>query len=165
MKKVGQGKNPVCPSIEATVPEGEKRASNRNAMTIKLRYSAAYLLCAILVWRYSAPLDGVEFVGGQLTGPLLKMADLGIVLFALAMILAFFKVRISAATGLIASLMSLPLYLYFTFPSIFGRVFKGESSVPATADFLWGRAIIEATSLILTAIYSFRRLRTSRVPQ
>ena len=82
----------------------------------KLAQAAACLVCAVVVWRYGSDLEGTEFSGGWLTGPLLDMKDVGTLLFVLALLLTFVYRRIAAATTLVASLLCLPLYLYFTTP-------------------------------------------------
>ena len=82
----------------------------------KITQSAVCLLCAVIVWKYGSDLEGTEFSGGWLTGPLLDMEETGSLLFVLALLLTFFYRRIAAATTLIACLLCLPLYLYFTAP-------------------------------------------------
>ena len=67
--------------------------------------------------------EGTEFSGGWLTGPLLTMADMAVALFALALILAFWRLRIAAALALAASVLCLPLYLYFIAPVPFAQIF------------------------------------------
>lgn len=125
----------------------------------RLAQSAGCLLCAILLWHYTFRLDGTEFSGGRNTGPLLDMANFGILLFAVALILGFLRTRLAAAVALLASLLTLPLYFYFTCPGPFRRVFKGDYSVPARADFVWDvHSIVGMTALTLTAILSLRNL-------
>ena len=55
----------------------------------KLTQAAACLLCAVVVRRYGSDLEGTEFSGGWLTGPLLHMKDVGSLLFVLALLLTF----------------------------------------------------------------------------
>ena len=81
--------------------------------------------------------EGTEFIGGWLTGPLLNLYDVGTFLFVPALLLAFFFRRIAAAFALTASLLCLPLYLYFVAPGPFRSVFRGEYSVPLQASFVW----------------------------
>src|SRR5258708_25787795 len=61
-------------------------------------------------------LEGTEFSGGWLTGPLLSMIALGTVLFALAFIVAFVFPRISAAIDMLLSLFCLSPYRFCITP-------------------------------------------------
>jgi len=127
------------------------------------------LLCVILVWIYGSGLEGTEFSGGRLTGPLLDMKDLGTLLFIVAATLIFFYRRIAAAIALVASLLCLPLYLHFLAPGPFRWVFRGEYSVPAPASFAWSNwGIMGAIVLGLTAgvsVHSLARPAASRALQ
>ena len=76
------------------------------------------LVCVIVALRNTNGLEGTEFSGGWLTGPLLSMTDIGIVLFVLALIVTFLYPRIAGAIGLASSLLCLPLYLYFIAPDV-----------------------------------------------
>jgi hypothetical protein len=58
-------------------------------LTQKLAQAAACLLCAIMVWNYGIGLEGTEFSGGRVTGPLLDLYDIGSILFILAVLLTF----------------------------------------------------------------------------
>jgi hypothetical protein len=117
------------------------------------------LLCAILVWRYVAQLKGTEFSGGRITGPLLDMSYVGILLFVLALILSFLRTRLSAATTLAASLLALPVFLYFAGPGPFRRIFKGEYSVPSPANFVWDiSSVVGIAALLLASLVSLRNL-------
>src|SRR5713101_6278311 len=84
------------------------------------------LLCAVFTWSMFGPLEGTEFSGGSITGPLLHLYDVGTLLFVLALILTFVRLRLAALIGVTASLLCLPIYLYFTAPGPFRRVFRGE---------------------------------------
>jgi hypothetical protein len=106
---------------------------------IKLTQAVACFLSAVIAWRYGSGLEGTEFSGGRLTGSLLSMEDVGSLLFILALFLTFFYRRFAAATIVIACLLCLPLYLYFTAPGPFRRLFGGEYSVPLQANFYWGK--------------------------
>ena len=125
----------------------------------KITQSAVCLLCAVIVWRYGSDLEGTEFSGGWLTGPLLDMEETGSLLFVLALLLTFFYRRIAAATTLIACLLCLPLYLYFTAPGPFRRVFRGEYSVPLQASFVWNKwNITGIVALTIAACLGIRGL-------
>jgi hypothetical protein len=125
----------------------------------KLAQAAACLVCAVVVWRYGSDLEGTEFSGGWLTGPLLDMEDGGTLLFVVALLLTFFYRRIAAATALIACFFCLPLYLYFTAPGPFRWVFRGEYSVSPQANFVWNKwAIIGIVALAIAAYVGIRSL-------
>ena len=81
--------------------------------------------------------DGSEFVGGRITGPLLNLSDAGLLLFCLAVLLLFWFPRFSALIGISASLLVSPLLLYFLAPGPFRRMFRGEWSVPLKSSFAW----------------------------
>ena len=81
------------------------------------------LACVVVVLCNTNGLEGTEFSGGWLTGPLLSMADIGTGLFVLALIVTFWTPRIAAALGLASSLLCLPLYLYFLAPVPFNEIF------------------------------------------
>ncbi|HEY4762097.1 MAG TPA: hypothetical protein VIH75_00385 [Candidatus Sulfotelmatobacter sp.] len=84
------------------------------------------LICLVGVFvalQNTKGLEGTEFSGGWLTGPLLWMAEIGIGLFLLALVVAFIHRRVAAAIGFAASLFCLPLYLYFTAPVPFNQIF------------------------------------------
>jgi hypothetical protein len=113
---------------------------------------ATSLLCLALVWRYGSGLGGTEFSGGRLTGPLLDMYDVGTFLFVPALLLALFFRRVSAAITILASLLCLPLYLYFTAPGPFRRVFAGLYSVPLGTNFVWSKWGIGGIIALILAV-------------
>lgn len=85
--------------------------------------AAIFLLCVFLALQTTSGLDGTEFSGGWLTGPLLSMTNIGTGLFMLAIVLTFFSPRVAAAIGLASSLFCLPLYCFFIAPVPFASVF------------------------------------------
>ena len=75
--------------------------------------AGSFLLCIFLALHITRGLDGTEFSGGWLTGPLLSMGTIGTILFVLAVVATFVFPRVAAAIGLASSLLCLPLYLFF----------------------------------------------------
>jgi hypothetical protein len=85
----------------------------------KLWQAIGSILCLAITCRLTWPLDGSEFSGGRITGPLLDMADAGILLFALSLLIGFWLRRIAALAALAATLLCLPLCLLFLAPGPF----------------------------------------------
>ena len=99
-----------------------------------LTQAAACLICAIPAWRYSIVLEGTEFSGGTVTGPLLSFEGAAAELFVLGLVLAFLYRRIAAVVTVAACVLCLPVYLQFIAPGPFRWVvrnvgFKGPSGV------------------------------------
>jgi len=127
----------------------------------QIRQPFAHILCLALVIRITWGLDGSEFSGGFLTGPLLSMADFGIVLFVLALVASFLIPRVSAAVGLAAALLCIPLYLFFLAPIPFSNIFAPghEFSVQPTPGFHWGKwTVAGLLALSLTSVLCVRRV-------
>src|SRR5579864_9746616 len=80
---------------------------------------AVSCLFCLIMWRYGPKLDGTEFSGGWLTGPLLTLYNSGTLLYGTALLLTFIFRRISAAITIVASLLCLLLYAYFVAPGHF----------------------------------------------
>ena len=79
--------------------------------------AGSFLLCAFLALQITRGLDGTEFSGGWPTGPLLSMADIGTLLFVLALVLTFSFPRVAAAIGLASSSLALfPAILFLYCP-------------------------------------------------
>jgi hypothetical protein len=78
--------------------------------------AGSFLLSVFLALEITSGLDGTEFSGGWLTGPLLSMEDIGTLLFVLALVLTFLFPRVAAGIGLASSLLCLPLYCFFIAP-------------------------------------------------
>jgi hypothetical protein len=137
----------------------------KNEGKIKMMQAAACLLCATIVWRYGSSLEGTEFSGGRVTGPLLDMKDAGSVLFLLALLLTFFYRRIAATATLMACLLCLPLYLYFAAPGLFRWAFRGEYSVPLQASFFWSKwNVMGIVALAIAACAGIRSLLYTAEP-
>jgi hypothetical protein len=101
--------------------------------------AGGFLLCVFLAVEITSGLDGTEFSGGWLTGPLLSMAEIGILLFILALVLAFVFPRVAAAIGLASSLLCLPLYCFFIAPVPVAQVFAHghEFHIQPAPGFHW----------------------------
>jgi hypothetical protein len=82
----------------------------------KVWQAAGCLLVQSSRFRFVSDLEGTEFSGGSITGPLLRMQDVGSNLFFIVLPLTFFLRRIAAAVILLASLLCLPPYLLSTAP-------------------------------------------------
>ena len=126
------------------------------------------LVCVFVALQNTKGLDGPEFSGGWLTGPLLSMADIGMVLFLLAVGVAFVLPRVAAAMGLASSLLCLPLYLYLTAPVPFNRIFGfgHEFKVQPSGGFHWDRwAITGVLTLAVTTYICLRGVAAARHEQ
>jgi hypothetical protein len=122
----------------------------------KVFLSAGCLLCAAVAWKFQIDLDGSEFSGGRLTGPLLTGSAVGAVLFALTVLLVYLYPRAAALTAFSASVLCLPLYAYFAATRLFRNVFPGEYSVPPQSV---GREGWSIAGILLMAciVYAFYR--------
>jgi hypothetical protein len=133
--------------------------------------AGSFLLCVFLELQITSGLDGTEFSGGWLTGPLLSMADIGTLLFVLALVLTFLFPRVAAAIGLASSLLCLPLYCFFIAPVPFAQVFvRGhEFKVQPVQGFHWHTWPVTALLGVAVAVYAcIRRLSHSgraQIPQ
>ena len=121
--------------------------------------AGSFLLCVYLALQLTRGLDGTEFSGGWLTGPLLSMADSGTLLFILAIVLTFVFPRTAAAIGLASSLLCVPLCCFFIAPLPFAHVFaRGiEFSSQPTPGFHW--RMWPVTSLVAVALASYLCIR------
>jgi MFS-type transporter involved in bile tolerance (Atg22 family) len=128
----------------------------------------SYLLCFLLALQITDGLDGTEFSGGWLTGPLLSMADFGILLFLLALLGTFVYPRVAAVVGLASSLLCLPLYLFFLAPVPFNQVFGfgHQFKVQPSPGFHWGKwTVIGLVTLAVTCFMCARRITARNRPQ
>jgi hypothetical protein len=123
----------------------------------ELWQAASCLLCLAMAWVHLDYLGNSEFPGGWLTGSLFTLADYGSDLFIPAVVLTFFFRRIAGGVAVMASLLCLPLYLYFIAPGPFRWIFKGEYSVPLRANFVWNTwAMAGIASLIVAIVICLR---------
>jgi hypothetical protein len=93
-----------------------------------------------------------------------SMAEIGTLLFVLALVLTFLFRRVSAAIGLASTLLCLPLYCFFVAPVPFAQVFaRGhEFKVQPAPGFHWHTWPVTALLGVAVAIYAcIRRLSTS----
>lgn len=102
---------------------------------------------------------GTEFEGGYLTGPLLSMAWIGILLFVLAIVVTFWVPRVAAAVELAASLLCLPIRLYFLAPVPFAETFAPghEFKLQPSPGFHWEKWTV--IGLLVLAVTSFLCVR------
>ena len=123
----------------------------------KSYFALGCLACAVVLLARLNNFGASEFRGGRPTGPLFQMADLGSLLFLMAMLLTFFRRRIAATIALTATLLCIPFYLYILMPGPYRWVFKGEYSVPLNGTFHWDNwAMVGIISLLISAILSLR---------
>jgi hypothetical protein len=129
----------------------------------KVLRALACLTCTVVLWVHLDDFGASEFSGGRLTGPLFKMADIGSVLFLVALLLTFSLRRIAASIALVATLLCLPFYLYILMPGAYRWIFKGEYSVPLNRPFHWDNwAVVGIISLLFVVILSLRSY--SKIP-
>lgn len=126
-----------------------------------LLWAIACLACGVVFWIHSDDFGASEFSGGRLTGPLLKMADLGSLLFLPALLLTFFLRRTAAIIALAAALLCFPFYSYVLLPGPYRWIFKGEYSVALDRPFHWDSwAAAGVLSLVCAAVLSLRSYST-----
>jgi hypothetical protein len=131
----------------------------------KMWQAIACLACTAVLWIHLDDFGASEFSGGWLTGPLFKMADLGSLLFLVALVLTFFLRRTAATIALTATVLCFPFYLYIVMPGPYRWIFKGEYSVPLSRPFAWDNwAVVGVLSLLFAAILSLRSYSKVQVP-
>jgi hypothetical protein len=128
--------------------------------------AGSYLICLFLALQITSGLEGTEFSGGWLTGPLLSMADTGTALFVVSFVLTFVFPRVAAAIGLASSVLCLPLYWFFIAPVPFAQVFAREHELKdqPTPGFHWHMWPVSGLlALAVTLYFCIRRVAaTSR---
>ena len=123
----------------------------------KIWQAVACLACTAVLWIHLDDFGASEFSGGWLTGPLFKMADLGVLLFLVALVLTFFLRRTAATIALAAVLLCFPFYLYILMPGPYRWIFRGEYSIPLSRPYHWDNwAAAGVTGLVFAAILSLR---------
>lgn len=133
----------------------------------KLAHIFALLLAGCLMFRIYFALDGSEFHGGTVTGPIFNMCEAAIVFFIVGIALAYPWPRIGSVLGLVASLLSRPILVYFIAPGPFRAVFKGEYSVPLQSNFVWDTwslpPAIAILIVILISVWNLLMVRRTQV--
>jgi hypothetical protein len=132
----------------------------------KLLQAASCVLCAAVNWRYKSDLWGTEFSGGSVTGRLLDLKLVGDLLLLLAIPLTFVLRRTAAVVTLMACLLCMPLYFYFTAPGPFRRLVGGEWKSPLWANWNWDWWTIAGVTTVLFAVLACVRslvVRQARV--
>ena len=125
--------------------------------------AAAFFACVVVLWICLDDFGASEFSGGRLTGKLFTMADLGSLLFLVALLLTIFFPRVAAVIALAATLLCLPFYLYILMPGPYRQIFKGEYSVSLQRPFVWNNwAVVGVLSLVIAAFLSLQGLSNGR---
>ncbi len=119
----------------------------------ELLQAASFFLCAVVAWTQADRVDGSEFIGGRVTGPVFRLFDLGIFIFVMAIIFTFIYRRVGAVIGVVASLLCLPFYLYFAAPGPFRSVFRGIYSVPLQSNFVWDKGMLAGMLTLAVAVF------------
>jgi Na+(H+)/acetate symporter ActP len=129
----------------------------------KVWQATAFLVCAGVLWTRLIGFDASEFSGGRITGKLFTMAEVGSLLFLVALLLTIFYRRVAAAIALAATLLGLPFYLYILMPGPNRQIFKGEYSIPLQRPFVWNNwAVIGVLSLVIATFSSLHSLSSGR---
>jgi len=139
----------------------------RNALRFrKLAHVSILLLASWLSLRNTNSLDGSEFSGGRLTGPILTMCEIAIIVFVVGIVLAYPFPRIASVTSLLASLLSLPFLLYWIAPRPVRSIYKGEYSVPLQSNFVWNKwSLGTAVAILIVVVMSVWNLFPVQRPQ
>jgi hypothetical protein len=119
----------------------------------ELLQAASFVLCSAMAWTQADRVDGSEFTGGRVTGPIFTLFESGLLIFVLAVVVTFIYRRAAAVMGIAACLLCFPLYLYFTAPGPFRFVFRGTCSVPLQSNFVWDVGIIAGMLTLAVAVF------------
>ena len=129
----------------------------------KVWQAAAYLVCAGVLWTRLIGFGASEFSGGRITGKLFAVAEVGLLLFFVALLLTVFCPRVAAAIALAATLLGLPFYLCVLTPGLYRQIFKGEYSAPLQRPFGWNNwAAAGVLTLVIAAFLSLQSLSKGR---
>jgi hypothetical protein len=132
----------------------------------ELLQAASFVLCSAMAWIQADRVDGSEFIGGRVTGPISTLFEIGLLIFVLATVLTFMYRRVSAIMGIAACLLCFPLYLYFTAPGPFRFVFRGTYSVPLQSNFVWDKGMIGGMlTLVIAVLVSMRNFPAAHCPK
>lgn len=114
---------------------------------------ASYVLCSAVTWTQVDRVDGSEFIGGRVTGPIFTLFESGLLIFVLGAVVTFIYRRVAAVMGIAACLLCFPLYLYFLAPGPFRSVFRGTYSVPLESNFVFDKGTIAGMLTLAVAVF------------
>ena len=121
--------------------------------------ASACLVPAAVLWKFGVAFEGTEFSGARFTGSLLDLHDIGVLLFAAALPLTFFYLRLASGISLLACLLCFPLNLYLTAPGPFVRAFARGIWPPPADNFAWDNwTVAGIVVLTIAALISLRSL-------
>jgi len=114
-------------------------------------------------WGSTLGLEGTEFEGGSVTGPLLHASSVGTALFIIAAMLTFLGPRIAPITALCAWVLALPIYMIQTSPRIVYSLLPGKSSIGSDGVpfFVWNAWALAGILWILVFTHFLRRRNES----
>jgi hypothetical protein len=128
--------------------------------TSKLAQGILLLVALMLAARIMFTVDGTEFSGGRLTGPLVVLCDCGLLGLVIAVIATYPLPRFSAVIGAMAAALCIPLVLYFIAPGSFHSVFKGEYKGSLQNHFVWNAwsvaALVTFSAVIVVCGFNLR---------
>jgi len=130
----------------------------------KVWHAISCLACTFVLWVHLDDFGASEFSGGWLTAPMFRMADLGSLLFLVALLMTFFLRRTAAIIAIAATLLCFPFYQFILMPGPCRWIFTGKYSVPYCRPFHGDNwAVMGEFSLLLVAILSVRSYSTVQV--
>jgi hypothetical protein len=119
----------------------------------ELIQAAICLLCVIIVGREIDYLGGSEFTGGYISGRLFWIADKAWLLLVLGLVLTFAFRRAAAVLLIVTVFLTLPLYLFLTFPGVLRHLTGSEFSESIVPNVVWDRWSIAGMLALFAVIY------------
>ena len=121
----------------------------------KSSYFSLLIFAALFTLRATDVVQGSEFSGGRVTGPVLRMSECAVVIFAVAAIVAFMRLRVAAVMTFVASSLALPFLICILAPGPFRDIFPGHYSVPLQTNFAWqAQSAIALLTLLVAVLFS-----------
>jgi len=135
------------------MPMTEIIANNQRWTKRNLFQALCALMAAMFIGKFFIRLDGTEFSGGQITGPLLTLCLIGGCSMIAGAVLTFFYRRSSVGIITAAGVLSMLPCLYFMTPRLFRFVFRGEYAVSDPRMFSWDGPSVVVIVTVSLAIY------------
>jgi|SRR5271165_1027308 len=131
-------------------------------MKRKLPLAAGCFVCVVIGVKSLLTFEGTEFGGGTL----FRHQDMAVNLLVLALILTIRFPRVASAAAFVGAFVSIPVYLYLTFPRPFEHAWGGEWSVVAWESLVWNPwwalgLLGSAFVIFLSAIQIFQAIRSA----